>query len=158
MIHENGFNIEFKEFDKRMFELSQKWLSDPEIKELTLTPDTTLDERIKWFYSLKNRTDYLAKGVFINGIPIGVVGLKQIDYINKTGEYFGYIGEKAFIGHGIGKEMISYIFDVGKVIGLQNIFLNVSVNNSRAIRLYDKSGFSIVLKNGNIIMMNKELS
>ncbi len=157
MIDEKFVNIKFCEFDERVFELSQIWLSDPEIKELTLTPDTTLEERLKWFHSLKNRTDYFIKGVVMNDYPIGVVGLKNISLEKNVGEYFGYIGEKEYIGHGIGNEMIAYIIEMGKSMGLRLIILNVSNINSRAIKLYKKWGFVSVLQNGNIIEMHKEL-
>ena len=77
----------------------------------------------------------------LHKMPIGVVGLKHIDREAGECEYFGYIGEKACWGRGIGISMLDFIKQQAIIIGLDKIVLKVSPQNIRAVRLYEKYGF-----------------
>lgn len=134
-------SIDFVNYDEKFLELSFQWLRDPEIKRLTLSPDIKKEEQLDWYKNLEGRNDYKIWGVLYNGERIGAVGLKNIDYINKSAEYFGYIGEKDKWGHGIGTAMLEYAISEAKKIGLHNVSLQVSQENIRAIKLYKKLGF-----------------
>lgn len=134
-------NIEFVFFDKVFLEKSYEWLTDPEIKAMTCTPDITREEQEKWHQSLPYRKDYSIWGIKIDRSPIGAVGLKNIDYEKGVGEYFGYIGEKQFWGMGIGTEMLIFIKEKAVALRLRSLELKVHPSNIRAIRLYKKFGF-----------------
>ena len=87
---------------------SWDWLQDPETKALTMTPDFARDDQRRFFDKLADRRDYRIWGVELTGEgPIGAAGLKHID--GKSAEYWGYIGEKAHWGRGLGKQMLSAI-------------------------------------------------
>ncbi len=120
------------------------WLSDPEIKALTLTPDFTEEDQLNFFNSLPGRKNYWIKGILENDMPIGVIGLKNIDIPEKSAEYWGYIGEKEFWGKGIGKFMMNQAFKKAKDLGLKKLFLKVSNQNIRAKNLYVKMDFKII--------------
>lgn len=85
-------DIHVREYDRIMLEKSWEWLNDPEIKQLTLTPEMKKESQDEWFQNLRNRKDYFIVGVWRNDEPIGVVGIKNI--ASSDGELFGYIGEK----------------------------------------------------------------
>jgi diamine N-acetyltransferase len=74
--------------------------------------------------------------------PIGLSGLDHVDEKHGTAEFSIVVGEKAFRGRGLGTEAtiltLQYAFDV---IGLFNVWLQVSSNNPGAIRAYEKAGF-----------------
>lgn len=134
--------VEFCEFDKGFLEKSYQWLSDPQIKRLTLAPEKiTKDDQNTWFKSLEDRNDYLIWGVKYQENDIGAVGFKNIDNKTKTAEYFGYIGEKEYWGKGIGSSMLEYAIQKAKEMDLCCLNLNVSKDNERAINLYKKFGF-----------------
>ena len=89
------------DFDKTFFDLSKEWLSDSETNALTAAGEMPSDEqRLLWFDSLPQRSDYLIWGVQYEGKPIGACGLKYVTQNNA--EYWGYIGEKALWGKGLG--------------------------------------------------------
>jgi len=129
-------NVLFVEYDNRFFVLSKDWLEDQQIKRLTMTPETSESSRKLWFESLRMRKDYYIQGVTVDEVPIGAVGIKHIDLQKATGEYWGYIGEKAYIGKGIGHVMVSQMIDKAKELGLRTMYLRVAEYNERAIRLY----------------------
>lgn len=116
-------------------------MKDPLMNYLIDGGDIDVECQSKWFESLDNRQDYFVWGVEADKVPIGVVGLKHIDYKAKTGEYFGYIGEKKFWGMGIGKKMLDFICSIAFNMGLSILELNVLEDNIRAIKLYERYGF-----------------
>ena len=83
-------DVEFREFDREALEKSWKWLNDPQLKSLTMTPDFDQESQEKWFESLKTRTDYYLKAGWYNGVPIAVHGLKHIT--GTDGEVVGQDG------------------------------------------------------------------
>ncbi len=131
--------ISLSDFTKDILDKSWYWLNDPEIKRLTNTPDFTREQQRQWFKNLSQKKDYLIWGVLADSNPIGVCGLKNI---TKTdAEYWGYIGEKAYWGKGIGKEMMKLMKAKAKELGLESIWLEVIKENYRAIGLYEKVGY-----------------
>ena len=66
------------EYTEEFLELSWLWLSDPEIKELTMTPDFTKKEQLNFFKNIKSRSGYFIYGVSIDGVKVGACGLKNI--------------------------------------------------------------------------------
>lgn len=76
------------------------------------------------------------------GTPVGLCGLDKINQEDATAEFSIIVGDTSFRGRGIGTEAtrltLLYAFDV---LGLHNVWLQVSSNNPGAIRAYEKAGF-----------------
>jgi len=129
-------------YDEGFLECSWKWLNDPEIKTLTMTPDFSKVDQIKFFKSISSREDYKIWGLLLNGVrKVGACGLKNI--CENSAEYWGYIGEKDIWGKGIGCQMMSLVNAQAHDMGLQSLYLKVSRGNLRAIALYTKYGYQI---------------
>ena len=128
-------------YDLTFLKKSWEWLKDPEIKALTLTPDFSREDQLKFYNSLPQKKDYWIKGVTKNNFPIGAMGLKNINIIEGSAEYWGYIGEKDYWGKGIGKFILKEALTKGKELNLKRIYLNVSNKNRIAKSLYLKMGF-----------------
>lgn len=146
--------VSFAEFDRRLLELSWLWLKDPEIKQLTLAPDFTREEQLKWFSSLP-RQDYLIWSVWYESVPVGATGLKNITA--DDAEYWGYIGDKRYWGLGIGREMVAFVLAEAARRMLKSVYLRVSRENARAVALYTKMGFLVEREDGPIIVMRRKL-
>ncbi len=73
---------------------------------------------------------------------IGSVYLRDIDMVNCKAEFGIFIGEKDYLGKGIGsgaaKLVLNYAFST---IRLNKVFLRVLADNVRAARSYEKAGF-----------------
>ncbi|MFA7491964.1 MAG: GNAT family N-acetyltransferase [Proteiniphilum sp.] len=145
-------DVQFKEFDQTVFEKSWIWLSDPEIKRLTGTPETDKDFREKWFNSLKERDDYYIRSVWRDDEPIGTAGIKHITATD--GEAFLYIGEKKYWGKAVGLQMLQYIIDYGRSLGLSSLYALILKENINSIKLVSRFGFEKEKElDGEIIMM-----
>lgn len=143
-------------FDRAILDRSWTWLSDPELKRLTMTPDFTREEQLRFFDALPRRRDYLVWGVELPGEgPIGVAGLKHLD--PPGAEYWGYIGEKWHWGRGLGKQMLSLVEQEARSRGLTRLRLRVARDNPRAIRLYERQGWAVTGGDGEALFMAKAL-
>ncbi len=142
-------------FDIAFLDKSYGWLTDKEIKYLTMTPDITREGQHEWFDSLPSKADYKIWGVECDGVPVGVCGLKHITTCD--GEYWGYIGEKEYWGRGVGCSMMDFIESYARSLGLKSVYLNVRKDNPRAIALYLKRGFRALQEEHDVIKMMLEL-
>lgn len=131
------------DYNEIFLEKSWDWLNDPEIRSLTLTTEFSRDDQMKFFNSLADRKDYWIKGVVEDEVPVGAMGLKNIDHESGNAEYWGYVGEKKYWGKGIGKFMLQMAVEKAKQLNLQSIYLHVAPFNQRAIALYKKKGFTL---------------
>ena len=131
--------IALADYDLTFLEKSWLWLNDPEIRALTMTPAFTKKDQQLFFESLPNKKDYWIKGITYNNVPAGAMGLKHITSTNA--EYWGYIGEKQLWGKGIGSFMVDQAIKKGIDLGLKNIYLRVTKDNSKARNLYISKGF-----------------
>lgn len=136
-------SLQLKDFDITTLELSFNWLQDPQLKQLTESPEITTSAQMNWFRNLPFDDTYWIKAVYFNETSVGVVGLKKIDHLTKQAEYFGYIGDKQFWGQGIGQWMLDKCIERAIELALELIYLQVIVENITAINLYVKKGFKI---------------
>jgi len=126
-------------FDRDFLERSFLWLNDPEIRFLTDTPVVVRDAQEAWFVGLPSRKDYAVWGIRADGEPVGVCGIKHI--CGEEGEFFGYLGEKAYWGRGVGTRMMALTEEKARERGLKRLRLTVLNENERALGLYGKCGY-----------------
>ncbi|MFS4471675.1 GNAT family N-acetyltransferase [Chryseobacterium sp. T20] len=155
--YEEQDHLSLIDYNEDFLEKSWNWLNDPEIKELTGTPDFTKESQKEWFSNLDRNETYFIKGISYNNQNIGVAGLKKIDRNNNNAEYFGYIGEKEYWGKGLSSQILSELVSIAKEkFGLSSLYLNVIPSNIRALRAYENFGFRIdCIENNNVRMTLK---
>ena len=142
-------------FSREFLDLSYRWLTDPEIKRLTDTPDITRQTQEAWFDNLPHRTEYIVWGIRIGDRPAGACGLKDIS--GDKAEYFGYIGEKELWGQKFGEAMIARVEEKATAMGIKTLSLKVRKDNERAIRLYRRVGFFSTEETPDYLLMKKTI-
>jgi RimJ/RimL family protein N-acetyltransferase len=145
--------LTFSRYDERFLAKSWEWLNDAEIKRLTMTPDFTREDQLRWFARLPSMTNYLIWGVSSDGVPIGATGLKHIT--GARAEYWGYIGDRKYWGTGLGREMLKFGLEKAKELHLAEVYLRVHNNHARAIRLYTNAGFETINDTAGVLKMRK---
>jgi len=145
-------HLQFERFDERFREKSWQWLNDPEIKRLTMTPDFTREEQLRWFARLQEMQDYRIWGVSLDEVPIGAAGLKKLT--KEDGEYWGYIGERRYWGLGLGHQMMDFVLNEAKALKLKEVYLRVHRENSRARALYASIGFQVRREDNAVLEMH----
>lgn len=104
-------------------------------------PLTESNTRV-WYEKLKEKTDRLDCTRVVDGLPVGLIGLLNIDYINKKAEYYVCIGDGKFKGKGIAVFASDLLIKESiKRYGLNRIYLFTEVDNTGAQKLFEKIGF-----------------
>lgn len=122
-----------------------KWRNSAFVKKnFIYQKDLTVKEHLAWMEKkvFTHQVYQFIITIKANKLPIGSVYLRDIDNINHKAEYGIFIGEKEFLGKGIGTEVatliVTFAFDT---LYLNKIFLRVFANNLVAIKSYEKAGF-----------------
>ncbi len=133
-----------------------KWLNDPEVLQGILVhhPVARAWEE-SWFENmLKRPTDEQVMGIEVK-LPaseagteswklVGSLAFDSIDWRNRAAEFGIIIGDKAYWDQGYGTEAVRLLVKHGfHTLNLNRIFLHVFETNPRAIRAYEKAGFTL---------------
>lgn len=137
----NEAQIRLVNYSRIFLDMSWNWLNDPEIRQLTMTPEFSREDQIRFFESLSDRDGYDIWGVTLGEEPIGAAGLKN--QRDGVAEYWGYIGNREYWGRGHGKAMMSEIEAKARALGISGLHLKVATSNQRAISLYRRMGFKL---------------
>lgn len=121
------------------------WFNDPEVlRTVSRHRPMSLQEEESWLEGVHGNEHGLILGIVTRAADqlIGVTGLHQMDFKNRTTAFGITIGEKEQWGKGYGTEatglVIRYAFDT---LNLNRVWLYVYEFNERGIRAYEKVGF-----------------
>jgi RimJ/RimL family protein N-acetyltransferase len=124
------------------------WLNDPEVRAglATYLPISMAQEE-RWFESVLNRPMESQPLVIEvkeldNWVPIGNIGVLEINTISHSAELGIMIGNKAYWNKGYCTEAISLMLNhCFETLNLNRVGLQVFENNPAAVRCYEKVGF-----------------
>lgn len=141
--------IELKPLSKEDVIPFYSWLNDDDVIKYSMSLFQRLNspEQIEhWFSSLFEEKNTYNIGIYLKNTQqlIGYAGISGISTLNKSGEYFIFIGDKNQWGKGIGtivtQKVIAYGFEV---LNLNRIMLTVSQPNIGGVKAYERAGFKI---------------
>lgn len=79
-------------------------------------------------------------------IQLGAANYESIVTSNKDIELKKIYIDEAFQGKGVGNKLMDEMFSHKRLIGIENIYLDVYEKNEKALGLYKKYGFTIIGK------------
>lgn len=144
-----GVKTVLRKLEQRDLEKSMVWLKDPSIN-MFLSHDfnnLTIAQEKAWFDFLQDSKSDMVFAVLdkIDLNHIGNCALHKIDLIKHICEIGIVIGEKKYWNRGFGPDAIKSIIRFSfKDLGLSMLRLNVYCYNKRAIKAYEKCGFTKV--------------
>jgi len=139
--------IELKPLKEQDVQFFYSWTNDDEVIKYSLSVFqnmNTKQEVDSWFERLLDNQDNLQLGIYSKEINqlIGYAGISNISKLNKSGEYFIFIGDKSQWGKGISTEVTKQIVEIGfNKLELNRIALTVSEPNIGGVKSYLKAGF-----------------
>jgi diamine N-acetyltransferase len=150
-----GEHLRFRAIDRDDLPTFLKWINDPEVRQGIgiYLPFSMADEE-DWFegmrkhpadeHNLAIEVREPAKGESKeNWKMIGSCGFFNLDGRNRSSEFGIMIGDKNYWNKGFGTEAVRLLVQHGiNTLNLNRIYLRVLENNPRAIRAYEKAGFT----------------
>lgn len=136
-----------REINRDDLSVINQWRNDPELMSNLGSPFayTNLERDNNWYDNyLKNRSTNVRCAIINKEDDriIGVIYLLDISAVNRSAELALMIGDKADRGHGAGRFAVeSMLRHAFMDLNLNRVSLGVLSTNSRALRLYEKTGF-----------------
>jgi diamine N-acetyltransferase len=144
-----GERVRLRGVEREDLPLFVRWVNDPEVIEgLSLYRPFSMAEEEQWFDQVQNKpADARPLVIEVNQpdgewLPIGNLGLFDIQWRARSAELGIMIGEKAYWNQGYGGDAIRLLLKHAfETLNLNRIYLRVYDFNQRAIRAYEKIGF-----------------
>ena len=143
-----GKNIIIKGMEREDLKERHIWINDPEITRyftnLGAIPISET-ELAKWYENVGNKKPQELHFSIFTGESkhIGGAQLKSIDWKNRNAELGIFIGEKSEWGKGYGTEATNLLTHYGfNELNLHRIWLRMDMDNSVALKCYQKTGFT----------------
>ncbi len=129
--------------------LYKRWLMNPAMRQYITIRYMSLALEERWFEQQLETagrrppsTLYFIIELRSDGTPIGICDLRDINWIDRTGEFGITIGEPEYWGQGYGTDATRTMLEIGfRWYNLHRIYLRVHADNQRAIRAYERAGF-----------------
>ena len=150
-----GDRIRFRAVERADLSAFLKWVNDPEVlRGIGIYLPFSMEDEEEWFEAMRKRspdehnfaievvnTD--SEGDQEQWKLIGSCGFFNLDQRNRSTEFGIMIGEKAYWNQGYGTESVRLLCQHGfRTLNLHRIYLRVLETNPRAIRAYEKAGFT----------------
>lgn len=135
--------IQLRKFIMEDIPYKIQWINDP-INNQYLHYELPLleDKTAEWYERIKKLDTRLDMTILSNNIPVGIVGLLNIDSVNGSAELYITVGDSSCKGQGVAGQAMRLLMEIGFfTLGLERIFLLTETGNTAAIRAYDKFGF-----------------
>lgn len=133
--------VALRDFCFEDIERKVRWINDPENhRYLHYDLPLEVEKTIRWFQS-RNPEKRLDCTIEFEGEPVGVIGLLEIDKVNRKAEYYITIGEHSCKQKGVATAASRLLLQYGfETLQLNKIYLNVDARNTAACALYGKIG------------------
>jgi diamine N-acetyltransferase len=145
-----GEKIYLRPIIKEDIEYLNKWKNDEETYKYLgggFMP-VSIEEHSKWLNSLIDTTGPNKRFIICEknrDIPVGMVGLYNINWIHRTCEIGILIGNKEVKGRGFGKEACQLLESFAvEYLNIRKIKLNVVSENKAAVHLWESLGYQKV--------------
>ncbi|WP_204194274.1 GNAT family protein [Staphylococcus sp. GDY8P47P] len=136
--------INLRALKKSDSNLILNWIKNEKLRYLigTVYPITELEHE-NWF---QNRMLEKDNRMFVidldNEKSIGIVGFKNLDWVNRNSELFIYIGDEEYWGKGYGTQALELIIKFAfNNLNLHMLYLEVFSYNKNATKTYERLGF-----------------
>ncbi len=150
-----GERLRFRAVEREDLPTFLGWINDPDVRSgLGIYLPLSIADEQEWYEGVRKRQPDERNLVIEARLPgpeggepawkmIGGIGFFRLDYKNRSAEFGIMIGDKSTWNQGYGTEAVRLLLHLGfNTLDLNRIYLRVLENNPRAIRAYEKAGFT----------------
>jgi RimJ/RimL family protein N-acetyltransferase len=140
-------NVYLRTLERDDLDLFWQWFADREVTRYSmgmLIFPFSKAETQEWLERTIHDKQVLSLGIVekASNQLIGYAGITSISNINRSGEYYLFIGNKGCWSKGYGTEVTKLIVNYGfRSLNLHRIMLTVFASNIAGIKVYTKTGF-----------------
>lgn len=140
-----GLEIEIRRMVDDDFELVRPWFDDPETRKwLKSVYRLGRYNRITHQLSLKQRSNYLCIGL-VGNVPVGLVGLSQIDRLDRSAMVWYLTATNEMRGQGIATRLVNLILkEAFGPLTLHSLHASVVEDNIASCRVLQKNNFRCI--------------
>jgi diamine N-acetyltransferase len=144
VLNVTGTKVALGPLNRSYIPLYHRWVNDFETISTyytgDLTPETQDNTTLRYEQMSKDPSFTIYEVATLR--PIGMCGLRKVDYFNRTGEFGILIGGKQDRGKGFGTEATRLTLDWGFIgMGLHSILLTAFSYNRAGVQAYLRAGF-----------------
>lgn len=138
-------DIEIRKFEFEDIPYKVEWINnDANNQYLEYDLPLTVEKTENWFNGIKNRKDRWDATILYKGKPVGLTGLLNIDYKNKTAEDYILIGDTSLKGLGIAtKAGVLNFAHAFYDLNLNKLWGTIEIGNEPSIRRMFRLGGSV---------------
>lgn len=135
-----NYGITLRRLTEDKIELVRNWRNDPKISSTMFYQEYITPEMQKaWFDKIKDKDLYFI--IEYNGEEIGVINVKDIDTIQKTGETGVFIYSDKYLNTDVAYRSHLLFFDyIYENLNFINTYSHIRTDNPRAIRFIEFMG------------------
>jgi len=136
--------IKLEKFTDNHIKKTFTWISNPGLRRQFLIrgEEPAWDEHVAYFQRVLNDPQQRFYAILADKVHVGNCGIKEIQWSDKRGELWIYIGELDYQGKGIGKEAFALLLDEAvEMLKLKFFCVHVADINIAAKKLYKKFNF-----------------
>lgn len=135
--------VSIRKFSKQDISNKINWINNSDNnKYLHYELPLQFDKTVEWYDRIKNLDTRYDAVIEFDKVPVGLIGLLNIDKKNKKAEYYICMGDGNFKGKGIAtiasEQLLNYAFNT---LNLNKVYLYTEKDNIAAQRLFEKLGF-----------------
>ncbi len=135
--------IRIRKFERSDIPKKVEWINNPENNRfLHYDIPICVEKTEKWFDSHFGDESRYDAVIEVDGVPVGTIGLLNIDRKNGKAEYYIAMGEINYKGKGVAKEASRLLLSYGfEDLSLNRIYLFTEIENIVAQKLFEIIGF-----------------
>lgn len=135
--------VTIRKFEREDIPKKVEWINNPANNRfLHYDLPIDVDRTTAWFEGNAGRVDRYDAVIVVDGIACGLIGLLQIDRVNRKAEYYITLGSDVYKGAGVSaaatRFLLSYAFSQ---LELNRVYLYTETENIPMQRLAEKVGF-----------------
>lgn len=136
-------SVTIRKFNQTDIPYKIKWINDVKNHQyLHYDLPLTYEKTCQWFHRIKKQQNRYDCTIEVNGTPVGLIGLLQIDRHHKKAEFYITIGEQTWKGRGVAKKAGQLLLaDAFGPLALNKVYLYTETENITAQRLFAALGF-----------------
>lgn len=144
-----GYGVTLRRLTHDKIEMLRQWRNDPKIQQHMFYREyITPEMQERWFANLDQHTNFYFI-VEYDGMEIGLINVKNVDYEKRYGESGVFIYEDKYLNTDVAYRAHLVMFDyMYEVLKLDYTYSHMLPDNSRAVRFMEFLGGVVVERHG----------